>query len=86
MADTTTYETTYETLVADAEADPRTLVRVERAGAVATVMLDDPAKYNVLSAPLTVQLRRHLQTLVLDRGVRVIVLTGSDPAFSAGDS
>ena len=74
----------YEELVAEAEADVRTLVRVARAGAVATVTLDDPAKYNVLSAPLTVQLRRHLQTLVVDRGVRVIVLTGSDPAFSAG--
>ena len=45
----------YEELVADAEADPRTLVRVARAGAVATVTLDDPAKYNVLSAPLPVQ-------------------------------
>lgn len=74
----------YEELVAEAEADPRVLVRVERAGAVATVTLDDPAKYNVLSAPLTVQLRRRLEELVADRGVRVIVLTGSDPAFSAG--
>jgi len=80
MADTTTYES----LVADAEADPRTLVRVERAGAVATVTLDDPEKYNVLSAPLTVQLRRHLQALVADRAIRAVVLTGADPAFSAG--
>ena len=75
---------TYEALVAEAEADPRTLVRVDRAGAVATVTLDDPEKYNVLSAPLTVQLRRHLQALVADRTVRVVVLTGADPAFSAG--
>lgn len=74
----------YEDLVAAAEADPRALVRVERAGAVATVTLDDPSKYNVLSAPLTVQLRRHLAALVADRGVRVVVLTGADPAFSAG--
>jgi 2-(1,2-epoxy-1,2-dihydrophenyl)acetyl-CoA isomerase len=74
----------YEELVAAAEADPRALVRVERAGAVATVTLDDPSKYNVLSAPLTVQLRRHLAALVADRGVRVVVLTGADPAFSAG--
>ena len=74
----------YEELVAEAEADPRVLVRVDRQGAVATVTLDDPAKYNVLSAPLTVQLRRHLQGLVADRGVRVIILTGADPAFSAG--
>jgi hypothetical protein len=53
MADTPTNETTYETLVADAVADPRTLVRVEQAGPVVTVTLDDPAKYNVLSTPLT---------------------------------
>jgi 2-(1,2-epoxy-1,2-dihydrophenyl)acetyl-CoA isomerase len=76
--------TTYEEIVAEAESDPRTLVRVERAGAVATVTLDDPGKYNVLSAPLTVQLRRHLQALVVDRAIRAVVLTGADPAFSAG--
>jgi 2-(1,2-epoxy-1,2-dihydrophenyl)acetyl-CoA isomerase len=75
---------TYEELVAEAEADPRTLVRVERRGKTAVVTLDDPAKLNTLSAPLTVQLRRHLQALTADPGVRVIVLTGADPAFSAG--
>lgn len=74
----------YEELVAEAEAESRTLVRVERDGAVATVTLDDPRKYNVLSASLTVQLRRHLQALVADRSVRVVILTGTDPAFSAG--
>src|SRR5262245_18347876 len=75
---------THETLVAEAEACHRLLVRVERSGAVATVTLDDPGKYNVLSAPLTVLLRRHLQALVADRAVRAIILTGADPAFSAG--
>ncbi len=75
---------TYEALVAEAEADPRTLVRVDRDGPVATVTLDDAEKYNVLSAALTVQLRRHLHALVADRTVRVVVLTGADPAFSAG--
>jgi 2-(1,2-epoxy-1,2-dihydrophenyl)acetyl-CoA isomerase len=74
----------YEELVAEAEADPRELVRVERTGAIAIVTLDDPRKYNVLSAPLTVQLRRHLQALVADRSLRVVILTGADPAFSAG--
>jgi 2-(1,2-epoxy-1,2-dihydrophenyl)acetyl-CoA isomerase len=74
----------YEELVAEAEADPRVLVRVERTGAIATVTLDDPRKYNVLSAPLTVQLRRHLQALDADRSLRVVILTGADPAFSAG--
>jgi 2-(1,2-epoxy-1,2-dihydrophenyl)acetyl-CoA isomerase len=51
---------------------------------VATVRLDDPAKYNVLSAPLTWQLHDALRGVAADPGVRVIVLTGSDPAFSAG--
>ena len=57
----------YEELVAEAEADPRVLVRVERTGAIATVTLDDPAKYNVLSAPLTVQLRRRIAELVVGK-------------------
>lgn len=74
----------YEELVAEAEADRRELVRVERRGKTATVVLSDPAKYNVLSAPLTIQLRRHLQALTADRAVRVVILTGADPAFSAG--
>lgn len=78
------HASTYEELIAQAEADTRVLVRVERDGAIATVTLDDPAKYNVLSAPLTVQLRRHLEALVADRTVRVVILTGADPAFSAG--
>jgi 2-(1,2-epoxy-1,2-dihydrophenyl)acetyl-CoA isomerase len=74
----------YEDLVEEAEAEPRELVRVERRDKIAIVTLDDPAKLNVLSAPLTIQLRRHLQALLADRGVRVLILTGADPAFSAG--
>jgi 2-(1,2-epoxy-1,2-dihydrophenyl)acetyl-CoA isomerase len=76
--------TTYATLVADAVADPRTLVRVERDGAIATVTMDDAAKYNVLSAPLTLQLHDALRALAADPAIRAIVLTGADPAFSAG--
>lgn len=74
----------YATLVADARDDARTLVRVERDGAIATVVMDDPAKYNVLSAPLTLQLHDALRALAADPAVRAVVLTGSDPAFSAG--
>lgn len=74
----------YAALVADAVADPRTLVRVERDGAVATVVMDDAAKYNVLSAPLTVQLHDALRVVAADPAIRAVVLTGSDPAFSAG--
>ncbi len=74
----------YEELVAEARADTRALVKVARSGKIATVTLDDPDKLNVLSAPLTVQLRAHLEALVADRGARVVILTGADPAFSAG--
>jgi 2-(1,2-epoxy-1,2-dihydrophenyl)acetyl-CoA isomerase len=74
----------YETLIADAANDPRELVAVARDGRVATVTLSDPRSLNALSAPLTVQLRAALETLARDPAVGVIVLTGTDPAFSAG--
>jgi 2-(1,2-epoxy-1,2-dihydrophenyl)acetyl-CoA isomerase len=60
------------------------LVAVERDGAHAVVTLDDPEKLNPLSAELTVQLHERLKELADDPTVRVIVITGRDPAFSAG--
>lgn len=76
--------TTYETLVADARAGEAELVQVERAEAHAIVRMDDPGSLNALSAPLTLQLLDALTDLTADASVRAIVLTGSDPAFSAG--
>jgi 2-(1,2-epoxy-1,2-dihydrophenyl)acetyl-CoA isomerase len=73
----------YESVVAAALAAPP-LVVVERDGAHATVTLDDPEHLNPLSAALTVQLKRALSDLANDPQVRAIVLTGRDPAFSAG--
>jgi 2-(1,2-epoxy-1,2-dihydrophenyl)acetyl-CoA isomerase len=64
--------------------DGRRLVVVERDGARAIVTLDDPDKLNPLSARLTVQLHDALSELAADPEVRAIVLTGRDPAFSAG--
>jgi 2-(1,2-epoxy-1,2-dihydrophenyl)acetyl-CoA isomerase len=77
---------TYARAVREARAEPGVaeLVLVERAGAHATVTLNDPAKLNPLSAALTVRLRDALTELVADESVRAIVLTGTDPAFSAG--
>lgn len=76
---------TYADVVAAAQADdqPR-LVAVERAGAHATVTLDDPEKLNPLSAALTVQLHDELRALAEDPTIRAVVLTGRAPAFSAG--
>ena len=76
--------TTYESLVAGARADERRLVAVERADSHAIVRMDDPERLNALSAPLTVQLLDALTELAADDAVRAVILTGTDPAFSAG--
>lgn len=75
---------TYNNLMDAFETTEQTLVQSEFKGDVAVVTLDDPARYNCLSGVLTVQLRAALEQLVGNRGVRTIILTGSDPAFSAG--
>jgi 2-(1,2-epoxy-1,2-dihydrophenyl)acetyl-CoA isomerase len=75
---------TYEAAVTEAREDEQVLVAVERDGAHAVVTLDDPEKLNPLSAELTVQLHERLKELADDPTVRVIVITGRDPAFSAG--
>ena len=74
----------YDDFVAEARADSRVLVAVERAESHAIVRLDDPPSLNALSAPLTLQLHDALRELAGDPGLRSIVLTGTDPAFSAG--
>jgi 2-(1,2-epoxy-1,2-dihydrophenyl)acetyl-CoA isomerase len=76
---------TYSDVVEAArDGSSRSLVAVQRSGAHAIVTLDDPERLNSLSAELTVQLHDHLAALTGDRTIRAIVLTGRDPAFSAG--
>jgi 2-(1,2-epoxy-1,2-dihydrophenyl)acetyl-CoA isomerase len=75
----------YEDIVRDARTErERDYVTVRREGEHAIVTLDDPDKLNPLSAELTVQLHDELRELAADADVRAIVLTGRDPAFSAG--
>lgn len=76
--------TFYEDLTAERGEQPERIVRVERGPGRATVTLNDPDKLNVLSAPLTQQLRAAIEELVRDQTIRSIVLTGADPGFSAG--
>ncbi|MEA2141504.1 MAG: 2-(1,2-epoxy,2-dihydrophenyl)acetyl-CoA isomerase [Solirubrobacteraceae bacterium] len=76
--------TFYDELVARGREHADQLVRVQRGSDRAVVVLDDPGKLNVLSAPLVQQLRSALEELAADRAIRTIVLTGSDPGFSAG--
>src|SRR5947209_1921116 len=80
-----TSESLYNQLVAEGDdpGAPRR-VHVEHRGDRAIVTLDEPARRNVLSAPLVRQLRHALEALVVDRDVRSVVLTGRDPGFSAG--
>jgi 2-(1,2-epoxy-1,2-dihydrophenyl)acetyl-CoA isomerase len=75
----------YEEFVGALEADPRTLVQIERPRPhAAVVRLDDPANMNALSGALTVQLGRVLASVLGDPSVRAVVLTGTDPFFSVG--
>jgi 2-(1,2-epoxy-1,2-dihydrophenyl)acetyl-CoA isomerase len=76
--------TFYGDMVARGEDHAEPLVHVRRGADRATVTLDDPAKLNVLSAPLVRQLRAALEDLAADPAIRAIVLTGTDPGFSAG--
>ncbi|MEN3319836.1 MAG: 2-(1,2-epoxy,2-dihydrophenyl)acetyl-CoA isomerase [Mycobacterium sp.] len=81
----TRQDSMYRAMVAtgdDPDAPER--VRIDHRGDRAVVTLDESDRLNVLSAPLTRQLRRALQALDADADVRTVVLTGADPAFSAG--
>jgi len=75
---------TYAEVIAEAAADERVLVRVDRRADRAVVTLDDPEKRNVLSGPLTLQLQQRLAELTPDPTLKTIVLTGADPGFSTG--
>lgn len=75
----------YNSMVADGDdPDAPRRIRVEHRGNRAVVTLDESDRLNVLSAPLVRQLRRVLEGLVADTGIRSVVLTGADPGFSAG--
>jgi len=60
------------------------LVRVERDGHVAVVLLNRPKQLNALSGELMGALVETLRTLDDDRDTRAIVLGGNERAFAAG--
>jgi enoyl-CoA hydratase/carnithine racemase len=62
------------------------LVRVERDGAIATVVLDRPAKLNALTRDMWRALGEEIDALSADDGVRCIVVRGAgERAFSPGN-
>ncbi|NJP31565.1 enoyl-CoA hydratase/isomerase family protein [Micromonospora thermarum] len=64
--------------VADAE------LLVEVTGAVATVVIHNPARRNAMTAAMWRQLPEVLDRLAADPAVRALVLTGADGTFCAG--
>lgn len=60
------------------------LVRLDRHGPVAVVTLDRPDARNALNEALSTALATALRTVDADRDIRAVVLTGTDPAFCAG--
>jgi enoyl-CoA hydratase/carnithine racemase len=60
------------------------LLEVERAGGVVTLWLNRPSQRNALSRALMQELTSALTALGEDAEVRVVVLAGRGPAFSAG--
>lgn len=60
------------------------LVSLDRVDATAVVRLDRPAARNALSLELLEDLRETLEHLGGDNDVAAVILTGTDPAFSAG--
>lgn len=74
----------YRTLIEECQSESRRYVDTERDGAVATVTLNNPARYNSLTPVLCYQLHQTLRELIADLDIRVIILTGTDPAFCAG--
>ena len=59
------------------------LLRVDEEG-VALLTLNRPRQFNVLDAALLERLRAELRAISGDESVRVVVITGSAPAFCAG--
>ena len=60
------------------------LVLTEVVGPVAVITLNRPDKRNALSAELVVDLGEVIEAFDAEDGIRAMVLTGADPAFSAG--
>lgn len=66
------------------DSDPGELVHLDVAGGTATITLDSPRNRNALSAQVRRELSAHLDAVVVDDAVRVIVLTHTGPVFCSG--
>jgi 2-(1,2-epoxy-1,2-dihydrophenyl)acetyl-CoA isomerase len=64
--------------------DERRLVLSDRRDDRVTLTLNDPERLNPLGAGLNLQLQDRLEEIARDPQIRSVVITGEDPAFSAG--
>jgi 2-(1,2-epoxy-1,2-dihydrophenyl)acetyl-CoA isomerase len=60
------------------------LVQLERAGAIATIRLNRPDKLNALNPEMGDQLVHAILSVVEDKEIRCLVITGAGRAFCAG--
>jgi enoyl-CoA hydratase len=60
------------------------VLKIERAGAIATLTMNRPDARNALNAALRRTLRDAFRELEKDASVRAVILTGAGKAFSAG--
>ncbi|MGH2383234.1 MAG: enoyl-CoA hydratase/isomerase family protein, partial [Candidatus Limnocylindria bacterium] len=75
---------TYPELLDEGRAEQRTLTKLDRGADRAVITLSDSGRLNSLSTGLIVQLQAHLAEIAADPDLRTVVITGEDPAFSAG--
>lgn len=61
-----------------------TSVLLEKDGPIAWMILNDPDRLNALSEDMGVQIAKLVPQINKDKSIRVVVLTGSGRAFSAG--
>lgn len=60
------------------------LLRREDADGITTLTLNRPKKYNALSQAMLAALQEALDAIAEDASVRVVIIAGNGPAFSAG--
>lgn len=74
----------YQDLLRQGAEVTQPFVEVIRRDHSAVVVLNEPERLNVLSAPLVVQAKQALTELAADPAIRAVVLTGAGRGFSAG--
>src|SRR5664279_2770638 len=74
----------YQDLLRQGAEVTQPFVEVIRRDHSAVVVLNEPERLNVLSAPLVVQAKEALTELAADPAIRTVVLTGAGRGFSAG--